>query len=89
MSQTEFSMVLARLLEPVTRSFTPEVARELVGLRLTPEVQDRIDLLAEKCNEGELSGEERSEYESYVRAIDLISILQARARELLAEDGRA
>lgn len=88
MSQREFHSILDRLLEPVTRSFTPEVARQLVGLRLAPDIQDRIDLLAAKCNEGELSNEERAEYETYVRAIDLISLLQAHAHAVLARDAR-
>lgn len=80
MSPTQLRIVLDRLLEPVTRSFTPEVAQQLLALQLHPEVQDRIDLLAEKCNEGELSGEERGEYEAYVRAIVRVSVFQARTR---------
>ena len=63
---------------------TVELARELVELRATPEVQERVDALAEKCNEGQLSPEERAEYESYVQAIHLIGILQRKARRFLA-----
>jgi hypothetical protein len=58
---------LDRLVEPVVRTFTPEVARALVRLRADPEAQARIDELAEKCNEGRLSPEEREEYETSVR----------------------
>src|SRR5687767_9049263 len=79
--------VLDRLLEPLGRIFTPEVARKLVNLRFDPQAQDRIDELAEKCNEGELSDEERREYETYVYAIDFIAILQAKARALLKRSG--
>lgn len=75
---------LDRLLDPVTQCFTPEVAKAVVNLRAESAVQARIDELAEKANEGELSAEERAEYEAYVDAIDLISILQAKARRLLA-----
>jgi hypothetical protein len=42
--------------------------------------------LADKCNEGEMSASERREYESYVRAIQMISILQSKARSLLAKN---
>ena len=83
MSQIQQTSPLDRLLEPFGRSLTPDVAQELVELRAAPDVQDRIDELAEKCNEGTLTEEERSEYERYVQAIHLIGILQAKARAVL------
>ena len=76
---------LDRLLAPVTQCFTPEVAERLVSLRPDAEVASRIEELADKANEGELSLEERAEYEDYIEAIDLIGILQARARTVLAK----
>jgi hypothetical protein len=57
---------------------TPDLARELVELRATPEVQERIDHLARKCNEGQLTVDEQAEYESYVQAIHLVGILKRR-----------
>jgi hypothetical protein len=75
--------VLEQLIEPLGRILTPEVARKLVNLRFDSKVQARIDKLARKCNEGELSDAERREYETYVYAIDFIAILQAKARGLL------
>lgn len=74
-----------RLLAPVTECFTPEVAERLVGLRADPEIEARIEELAAKANEGQLSREERAEYEDYIEAVDLIGILQARARAILAK----
>jgi uncharacterized protein YnzC (UPF0291/DUF896 family) len=75
--------VLDRLLDPVGRIFTPEVARKLVRLRFDAKAKARIDKLARKCNEGDLSENERREYETYVHTIDFIAILQAKARALL------
>ena len=80
--------VLDRLLEPVGRSITPDLARELVELRAAPEVQARIDDLAGRCNEGTLTPEERAEYESYVQAIHLIGVLQRKAKRVLADGER-
>jgi hypothetical protein len=80
--------LLDRIVDPVGRILTPKVARALVDLRADPEVQARIDELAEKCNEGQLTPEEQAEYESYVFAIDFIAILQAKARALLANGKR-
>jgi hypothetical protein len=83
MDQTPESLILDRLLDPVSRCLTPEVARELVALRADPVLQERLDLLADRCTEGQLTPEEREEYEIYVRAIRIIAILQAKARKLL------
>ncbi len=76
--------VLSLLLEPLGQMMPLQFARELAAMRATPEVQARIDELAEKCTEGELTPEERAEYDAYVDAIDVISILQAKARSVVA-----
>ena len=83
MSQPPETTFLDRLLDPVTRCLTPDAARQLVALRAEPQFQERLDTLADKCTEGELSPEEREEYETYVRSIHIIGILQAKARKLL------
>jgi hypothetical protein len=80
---TSTSHILDRLLEPVGRSLSVKAARELVSLRADEEVQARVRELAEKCNEGTLSAEERDEYESYVMAASIVAILQAKARARL------
>ena len=77
--------VLERLLDPVSRSLNVEAARKLVGLKADAKTQARIDELARKCNEDELTPAERSEYERYVTAGNLIAILQAKARLLLTK----
>ncbi len=78
------SPVLDRLLDPVGRCLTPEVARALVALRLDPATQAHLDELADKSTEGRLSEAERAEYQAYVSALDPIAILQSKARRLLA-----
>jgi hypothetical protein len=75
--------ILDRLLDPLGRILTPEVARKLVHLRFDSAVQADIDKLARKCNEGTLTDSELRAYETYVNAIDFIAILQAKARALL------
>jgi hypothetical protein len=84
MPQPPDTPILDRLLEPVSRCLTPEAARQLVALRADPQVQERLDMLADRCTEGLLTPEEREEYETYVRAIHIIAILQAKARKILA-----
>ena len=78
--------ILDEVLEPVARCFTPAVARQILGLRADPALQTRLDALAAKANEGELTEHDREQYEAYVEAIDLIAILQAKARKILDEN---
>jgi hypothetical protein len=74
---------LERLVEPVVRTLTPEVAKALVDLRADQELQERMDELAEKCNQGQLTPDEREEYETSIRFGNFIAILQAKARNLV------
>lgn len=84
MRQTTELQTLDRVLESVSECLTPEAARRLVDLRADPELQERIDVLAERCTAGDLSAEERAEYETYVQVGQFVSILKAKARKLLA-----
>ena len=81
-SETE-TPLLEGLLEPFGQCLTPEVAQKLVHLRASPTVIARVEELAEKCNDGALTDEEREEYESYVHINDVMTLLKARARQFL------
>lgn len=83
--KTSAPPLLDRLLDPLSRILTPEVAERLVLLRFDKKERTSIDKLARKCNEGRLTEAERREYETYVNAIDFIAILQAKARALLKQ----
>lgn len=74
---------LTRLLAPLGECMTREMAEKVADLRADPDVQVRVDELADKCTEGELTAAERAEYESYVHAIRVIGVLQAQARSIL------
>jgi hypothetical protein len=76
--------ILDKMLEPVVRCLTPEIAKQIAELRADAPTQARIDELSAKCNKGELTEAERREYGAYVDAIDLIGLLQAKARVVLA-----
>ena len=69
-----------RLLEPLSRCIRGEGERELLTLRADGTLQARIDELADKCDEGALTADERAEYETYVRYGNFVAILQAKAR---------
>lgn len=74
-----------RGIDPIFNLFTVEQARALVQYRADERLQQRIAELAEKSTEGELSESEQAEYAGYVRANKFVAILQARARQRLAD----
>jgi uncharacterized protein YnzC (UPF0291/DUF896 family) len=55
-----------------------------VAFRIDPQVLARIEVLGERANEGDLTADERSEYEALINAADIISILRLKARRQLA-----
>ena len=42
--------------------------------------QERVDVLAERANEGTLTEQERAEYKALIDAADLVAILKRQAR---------
>jgi len=74
------------LLEPLSRCLDMASAQRIVELRVAPPVQERIDALAERANEGSLSDDERLEYEALMNAADFISILKPKARQQLGSN---
>jgi hypothetical protein len=74
---------LDRLLEPLAGCLSLDVAAKVADLRADEAIQTRIDYLADRSSEGLLSGEEREEYAGYLHAIDVIAVLQAKARSQL------
>lgn len=71
------------LLDPLSRCLDAESARRLVDFRVDPPVQERINALGERANEGNLSADERAEYDALINAADFISILKLKARRHL------
>ena len=75
--------VLDRIVEPVVQHLNPEAAQALLNVRTDPTAVARIEELARKCNEGELSPEEQAEYETIAFAGEFLALLQARTRASL------
>lgn len=75
--------LLDKIFEPFAEVITPETAARFVAMRADDDVQRRIDELADKCTAGQLTETERQEYDTYIRAIDFISIMQSKARQVL------
>ena len=81
---TQQSVIMNQMLEPLTKDFGPETAKLFANIQATPEMVARLEVLAEKSNEGELSEAERSEYETYVRVGNLFAVLKAKGKKALS-----
>ena len=77
------------MLDPLTRCLDRESARRVAELGVDPIVQARVDLLAERANEGLLTPEERTENEAYINVDDIIAILKMKAQRLLGTNGNS
>ena len=75
---------LDRLLDSLTDALTPESASALLNLHAAPDVEARVEELREKANEGTLTAAEEAEYKDFVEAVEVVSIVQAKARRFLS-----
>src|SRR5262245_19411554 len=75
--------IWARVISPEKNGLSPEAARSVLELTLGEKDKARLAELAEKCNEGKLSAEERAEYEAYVKVGDVLSLLHLKAKKSL------
>lgn len=84
MANNSETTALERLMRPLSRLMSIELARALVKIEADDETQARFDELSEKCTEGHLTSQEQVELESLVRANRLLGILKAEAQLLLS-----
>lgn len=59
-------------------------ANEIIHFRPDPQLEARIEELARKSTEGELTDDERAEYAGYVRANKFVAILKRQAQHLIS-----
>jgi hypothetical protein len=64
---------------------SPEAAECLLRVNFDQDDRDRLHELVEKNSRGELTAEEDQEFENYILAGDLLTILHLKARAALSE----
>jgi len=82
-SQEMPKSLLNELLEPFTDCVDRESAQRVADFQIAPSVQKRVDALAERANEGQLTEAPRMENEALINAADFIAILKLKARRRL------
>jgi len=78
--------LLDQLLDPFTQCLDAESARRVIEFGIAPAVQQRVDALADRANEGVLTDEERTDYEALINAADFIAILKLKAQRRLSSN---
>jgi hypothetical protein len=74
---------MERLLRPLRRELTSDMAGALLRLKADARVQARYEMLANRNTEGTLTSKQRAELESLVRANSLLTVLKAEAQAFL------
>ena len=82
MATTSESLAFDRGVRPMLEIVLLEKADAVIGFQVDPELQARIEELARKSTEGELTEEERAEYMGYVRANKFVAILKRQAQQI-------
>jgi hypothetical protein len=77
------SVAFERGVGPVLQIVLPEKAEAVAHFQADPTLQARIEELATKSTEGQLTEAELEEYAGYVRANKFVAILQRHARQIV------
>ena len=83
MPTTPETAAFDRGIRPLLQIVLPDRAEAVLRFRADAELQRRIEDLAGKSTEGQLTDTERAEYEGYVRANKFVAILQRQARQMI------
>jgi len=82
MATTSESLAFDRGVRPMLEIVLPGKADAVIGFQADPHLKARIEELARKSTEGELTEDERAEYAGYVRANKFVAILKRQAQQI-------
>jgi len=71
--------IVSSVLDPFTECLNPEAARRIAAFQAAPTIQSRLNLLADRANEGLLTMAEMAEYDRYRSVFHFVTILQSKA----------
>jgi hypothetical protein len=83
MSSPSSPGLLEALAESVAACLDAPSLRAIADMELDSKTRKRLDELAEKANEGQLSADERVENQSFIGVSEFLGLAQLRARALL------
>jgi len=89
MAMIKDSELLNRVLAPMQRSMSEELARGILLLDFTARDHDRYQALAIKANRGTLTSEEENELDRFLAVNDFLTIMKAEAEIILSRKNPA
>ena len=75
--------ILDEMLKPATEQMPVAFAKKILTLRVDDALLSKLEILRSKANQGTMTSDEDSEYKEIVEAIDIISMLQLRAQQII------
>ncbi|MCW1884518.1 hypothetical protein OKA04_07225 [Luteolibacter flavescens] len=72
-----------RGVQPLLQILLPGKEEEVLSISADQSLRDRIEELASRNTEGELTAEERDEYAGYVRANKFVAVMRREARTFM------
>lgn len=81
--------ILSRLVNPNEPTLSKAAAESVLKMQFDAADQARIGELASKSNQGALTPEEATEYDSYIAAADFLALLKSKARLSLKQQPSA
>ena len=82
MATTSESLAFDRGIRSMLEIVLPEKADAVIGFQADAELKARIEELAGKSTEGELTEDERAEYAGYIRANKFVAIFKRHAQQI-------
>ena len=82
MAATPETAAFERAVGPVMKIVLPEKTEEVLRFRPPAKLKARIEELAGKSTEGQLTASEKAEYAGYVRGNKFLAVLLRQARQL-------
>jgi hypothetical protein len=83
MSAPSTPPLVEALADTVASCLDAQSLRAIADLKMDERSQDWLDELADKANEGQLTDQERAEYQSFIRITEFLGMAQLRARARL------
>jgi hypothetical protein len=83
MSAPSTPPLVEALADSVASCLDAQSVQAIANLKMDERAQHWLDELADKANEGELTDDERSEYQRFIRISEFLGMAQLRARARL------
>lgn len=72
--------LLSRVINPDAAGLSPQAAQSILEMTFSDDDRDKMDVLAKKAQQGELTPAEQEEIDGYERVGNFLSLIKSKAR---------